>query len=40
MNCRFRSDKSLGPLGSDPNVGENKGQSNDILLTGCWDLQG
>jgi hypothetical protein len=32
--------KSLGPLGSDPNVGENKGRSNDILLIGCWDLQG
>jgi hypothetical protein len=27
--------KSLDPLGSDPNMGENKGQSNMVLLTGC-----
>jgi hypothetical protein len=39
-HCTVPCDKSLDPLGSDPNVGENKGQRNDILLTGCWDLQG
>jgi hypothetical protein len=32
---KVECDKSLDPLGSDPNMGENKGQSNIILLTGC-----
>jgi len=32
---RVKKKESLGPLGSNPNMGENKGQSNMVLLTGC-----